>query len=452
MAGGLRHAVDSNHVFLKEAATCRAACRCLSLHPVTPSGVALYRRARGAPLACRSRLARVEVGSLAAVRCVDGRRPCLAGRGVLPSALPADNLHYHIQPARSQLPLATFLHCLSSFLYRGPLSTIRAAQRGPFALDSFEPPAGRAAGRGAGDAWTSISGPASLRVYPRAREPPPGCPRHPAAPGQARSAPLPAAPLTCMRQSVVTDSRPPAARVARRRRSSPRGSRSGRPAAARQARGRVPGAPAPLKHPAAAPTGGQHPPPGRPIAPPSPLGTRLQPGFAPRRGARQPRSAPGSAPPAWFGPSRCLATGGSAPITPAPAPICTRSGARQPVSGCARPSSGPLRCSSAPGQCSVAPLGAPGQPPRAVLRPAGGLPAASPAAAPRPAGPEPTPPPAPPQFPPPPPTRGTSSVDTHSENSGVGKIGGAENPAAGQGPPLHPLRKNWGRILWSVAT
>ena len=62
----MRHAVELNHVPV--GSTC--ARRCLvDLHPVTPLGVALYRSARGAPLAVRSRIARIEVRSLPAVRC-----------------------------------------------------------------------------------------------------------------------------------------------------------------------------------------------------------------------------------------------------------------------------------------------------------------------------------------------------------------------------------------------
>ena len=149
-------------------------------------------------------------GHIPAVRCVDGRRPCLAGRGVLPQQSVLLIIYIIVyNQATVNTPWQLFLHILSSFPRSARFQRFEPLHALLFAPASFEPPAGCAGGRGSGDAWTSISGPASLRVYPRAREPPPGCPRHPAAPRQARSAPLPAAPLTCMRQSVVTDSRPP---------------------------------------------------------------------------------------------------------------------------------------------------------------------------------------------------------------------------------------------------
>ena len=216
----------------------------VSLHPVTPSGVALYRRARGAPLACRSRLARVKVGSLAAVRCVDGRRPCLAGRGVLPSALHADNLHYHIQPGESQHPWQLFCTPCPD-----PLRSAR--------VQRFEPPRDSRCPAGVGDAWSSFSGPARL---PRDREPPPGCPR--SLPRRVRRLPAPGGAVD-VHASIGRDRFPAARRpwVARRRRSSPRGSRRCAQGT-RQRRGRpAAGFPAPgaLK---TAPTGGQHPPSG----------------------------------------------------------------------------------------------------------------------------------------------------------------------------------------------
>ena len=62
LRGGMRHAVELNHVATASTCARRPVGLCW-LHPVTPSGVALYRSARGAPLAVRSRLARVKVRS-----------------------------------------------------------------------------------------------------------------------------------------------------------------------------------------------------------------------------------------------------------------------------------------------------------------------------------------------------------------------------------------------------
>ena len=59
----MRHAVELNHVAECEHLRARRPVGLCWLHPVTPSGVALYRSARGAPLAVRSRLARVKVRS-----------------------------------------------------------------------------------------------------------------------------------------------------------------------------------------------------------------------------------------------------------------------------------------------------------------------------------------------------------------------------------------------------
>ena len=292
--------------------------------------------------------------------------------------------HSRVNPPRHLFYTA----CTDSF--RTALrSTLRGAPRAPFRSRQLSSRPQGALSAGVGDAWTSFSGPAR---HPRAREPPPGCPRHPAAPGQARSAPLPAAPLTCMRQSVVTDSRPPGSW---RRRSSPGGSRSGRPAACRGADW----------GPASAPRAPDSPA----VAPSAPACSLVSP-FD--EAARQPRSAPGSAPPAWFGLSRRLATVGSAPITRAPAPIRTAQGAHPLPISARRPSQRPRPAS-------------PRRPP-ARWRTASSLASRRALALGSRAGH----PPAPPQFPPAP----ASARDLRRLHP-LRKFVGDGNPAAGQGSP-----------------
>lgn len=230
---------------------------------------------------------------------------------------------------------------------------------------SFEPPAGRAAGRGSGDAWTSISGPPRFPSPRTATR----LPSHPAAPGQARYLPAPVGSVDGYASIGHRPIRPPGssaplilpARVSLRR-----------PAACRRRRLGASTRPRAPDRPAFAP---HHPPAARfrPLG--AAAGSRDPLPAAPRR----PGSASlGASPRSERRPAACL--GGRATVR--------------------RTAQVLIRCRSA----------------LSCL-------AAAPAAAPRPAGPEPTPP-RPPQFPPAP----ASARDLRRlhplRNSGCGKLGG----------------------------
>ena len=106
----MRHAVELNHVAECEHLRARRPVGLCWLHPVTPSGVALYRPARGAPLAVRSRLARIRVRSRPRRALLWWVSHALPTRGRLPRHLSVlcYNIHCHHLMGESQAPSDTF--------------------------------------------------------------------------------------------------------------------------------------------------------------------------------------------------------------------------------------------------------------------------------------------------------------------------------------------------------
>ena len=128
----MRRAVELNHVAYSEHPARAALSVCCWSHPVTPLGVALYRSARGAPLAVRSRLARVKVGSRRRRALCGGSALALPTRGNLPDTLVSTRYIVISNRGPGQAPRASFLHYQYRFLDPTRYSTVPAALRDPF--------------------------------------------------------------------------------------------------------------------------------------------------------------------------------------------------------------------------------------------------------------------------------------------------------------------------------
>ena len=109
-----------NHV--ATASTCARRVCLLCLHPVTPSGVVLYRSARGAPHR-RPESPRAGQSEVTSPPCaVEVGQPFAADPWKPPRhCISVYNIHCHKYSGESQAPPASFLHYLSRFLVPGRL-------------------------------------------------------------------------------------------------------------------------------------------------------------------------------------------------------------------------------------------------------------------------------------------------------------------------------------------